>query len=429
MPAKDPQVVRYVEQILIPDLQTRANVSVNFNVDAELTFTFGRVSTYMELIMRAMRTYYSYANILAYQSHTSNSNTGMYELRDMISAEDINLIGLLGERLNNIPIPPRLRELAFWMSNIYKSNSDCPNSPILMIVPFSFSMNGNAGPTVDGNGRGFSNGISASISQIINELNPGVNNPQGASFFNDRFINMLAKVCPGWLNTPMGSATGIPLHDPHWMDVWSNSPCYFVSPRSATDSKAFNVPYLEQGGSLGEEIPYVTHATTISGINQALFSVQFNGTSSSFPKEWSGMLRPQASVNTQVDGNQNQYFGETNRFFFASGPGSAQNGVLYQYGGDAIDNFGHNPSSFVNSQSAWYNTPGSLPSGVTNEFNTKYMPADSQPANGMNLSSNAQPAYMSTRWLMSFDEAFSGPGKSRPGKKARGRKGKLTTEE
>nr|QIS87974.1 MAG: hypothetical protein [Tolstikov virus] len=57
------------------------------------------------------------------------------------------------------------------------------------------------------------------------------------------------------------------------------------------------------------------------------------------------------------------------------------------------------------------------------------MPVDCQPANGMNLSSNANPAYQSTRWLMSFDEAFTGPTKSKPMRKARDRRGKLTTEE
>lgn len=417
MPAEDPQVINYVERILVPDLQTRANVSVNFNVNAEQTFTFSRVCTYMTTIMHAMRTYYSYANIIAYQSHTSNSNTGMYELRNMIDAEDINLIGLLGERLNNLPIPPRLRELAFWLSNIYKSNGDCPNSPVLMIVPFSFGYTTTS--DVDGDGLGYSTSIESSVQQIIQDLNPGVNNPLGADYFNDRFINMLAKVCPGWLNTPMGSATGIPFHDPHWMDVWSNSPALFVTPQN--DTKLYEVPFLDDASDRGEEIKYVTHSTTISGINQALFSVKMSST-------WSGMLKPKENIAFKKDGNGNVYFGQTNRFFFGSGP-NIPNGALYMYGGDALDNFANNPKSFVNSQSGWFNTPGTLPVSTMLQYNEMYMPVDCQPANGMNLSSNANPAYQSTRWLMSFDEAFTGPKKPKTFRKARGKKDKLTTDE
>uniref|UniRef100_A0A2V0RAR8 Capsid protein n=1 Tax=viral metagenome TaxID=1070528 RepID=A0A2V0RAR8_9ZZZZ len=429
MPANEPQVTDYVERILIPDLQTRANISVNFNVNAEQVFTFGKVSSYMREVMLAMQTYYSYANIIAYCGKNGNSNTGMYALRDMISAEDINRLTLLGERLNNIPIPPRLRELSYWMSNIYKSQSECPNSPIMLIVPFSFA--GAQPPGYDDNGNGYYSGIIPTIDTIIDRLNPGIDNPLGVDFFNNRFINMLAKVCPGWLGTPMGSADGVPLHDPHWMDVWSNSPCKLVSADTAALVKSYYVPFLENGTDRGAELKYITHSETISGINQALFSTwQYNTAAGT---GWSGMLVPKTSISKKAIGGAVIYYGVTNRFLFGST--TTPNGtyeLLYAYSGSNSQNEG--VFNYANSQSGWYNTPSEdVITGTTSiGDNATFMPVDCQPANGMNLSSNANPSYQSTRWLMSFDEALSGPGSVKgrpPRKRSRGKKDKLTTEE
>lgn len=402
IPQDDPDIENYLNNILIPDLQTRANVNVNFNVNAEQVFTPVKVTSYMSQVMVAMQTYYSLANVIAYCANTTNNNRGMYELRNMISAEDIQTLQLLGERLNNIPIPPRLRELAFWLSGIYKSQSNCPNSPVCMITPLTFE-NNNLYPW-DNNGNGYYVSIKSSIQFLINALNPDAT---VTGSWDGRFLNMLAKVCPGWLGAEMGSASGIPLHDPHWMDVWSNSPSSVVAADSLGTQRA--VPQLANAADRGEEIRYVTHCTEISGVNQALFSTHLGS------NNWSGLLMPAESTvpNQSNDGNQHQ--GNTNRLVFSSGSGVTE-GAFYPYYGQAstASNFNDNGYgyNFPVSQSGWYNTPGEQ---LENNF---YMPVDCQPVNGMNLSSNANPSYMSTRWLMSFDEALTGmTSKSRTSKK------------
>uniref|UniRef100_A0A2V0RJ33 Uncharacterized protein n=1 Tax=viral metagenome TaxID=1070528 RepID=A0A2V0RJ33_9ZZZZ len=392
IPQDDPDIENYINNILIPDLQTRANVNVNFNVNAEQVFTPAKVTSYMSQVMVAMQTYYSLANILAYPALEGNSNTGMYRLRSMISADDINALNLLGERLNNIPIPPRLRELAFWLSGIYKSTNQCPNSPVLMITPLTFE-NFNQYPW-DNNGNGYFSQIKSSIQFLINALNPDAT---VSGSWDGRFVNMLAKVCPGWLGAEMGSSSGIPLHDPHWMDVWSNSSSSVTTADSTGAQKA--VPVLSIAQDRGETIRYVTHCTEISGINQALFSTSLGN------NNWSGLLMPAESTVPNQGSDGTPYYGSTNRLVFSSGSGVGE-GAFYPYYGSAStqsnfqdDGYGFN---YPVSQSGWYNNPGA---GLANNF---YMPVDCQPVRGMNLSSNLDPSYMSTRWLMSFDEALTG---------------------
>lgn len=396
LPQQDPEVRNYIQNILIPDLQTRANISVNFNVNATSVFTFNKVMTYMDTVIKAMCVYYSYSNILAYCSETTNNNTGMYTLRSMITPDDIQSLYLLSERLNNIPIPPRLRELCYWLSNIYKATKDTPNTPILFNTPLRLIGNLD---NVDGDGFGYQTQIQSVIPDLISDLNPTATSSAG---FDGNMINMLAKVCPGWLGTPMGSAPGVPLFDNNYLDFWSNSPCAIETADLANVS--VQVPNLADDNR-ATPIEYVAFSNELSGVSQALFSVRSFGASNS----WSGLVLPDTSITRNVISATN-YGGTSNRFVFATTT-SEPDGRFYPYYGCRENQLFYGPNAlpyggdYPKSQSMWFNNPGyGSDSSATNR---QYVPATAQSMFGMNLSSNAMPALQSTRWLMSFDEAFS----------------------
>lgn len=413
IPQGDPDVRNYIENILIPDLQTRANVSVNFNVNAGNVFTFDKITTYIDTVMKAMTVFYSYSNILSYCAATSNNNTGMYKLREMISVQDIQSLYLLSERLNNIPIPPRLRELCYWISNIYKATPDNPNSPILFNTPLQLA---GYDSDIDGNGFGYQSYITPVIPQLITALNPP--NSVGSSF-DGNMINMLAKVCPGWLGTEMGSAPGVPLFDQNYLDYWSNSPCQ-VSSADADHSDA-KVPYVSNG-SRSQTIEYVGFSNTLSGMSQALFSTYiFGGVNL-----WSGLIIPNISPTRNNDGSLED--GYSNRFIFAKS-GGLHDGEFYPYYGNrGVQHFNaSNPYSqkggdYPKSQGLWFNNPGPVDDAVN--YNWTYIPATAEMLLGMNLSSNTVPSLQATRWLMSFDEAFSSSSNKPTRSRGRGKRGK-----
>jgi len=403
MPPNDSGVTNYVNNILIPDLQTRANMAVGFNVNAEQNFTVNKICGYITTVTDAMMLYFFYCNILSYTALTSNTNTGVYALREMISVEDVQLIEILGERLNNLPIPPRLREWAFWMMGVYKSNNNVPNSPVLMFAPCEFTRSSNL--TYDG--YDYMVAITPRIQTLIAELNPV---GSSSTTFDGKMLNMLAKVCPGWVGQAMGSGNGIPMHDPHWMDVWSNSPSAVNTATGVSTTRL--IPQPEYGASDVNSAPikYVSHCDSLSGVNQAIFSSYSNATG-----VWSGLIKPDTSAYLYSDGGgQPASSGYTNRFIFAHNP-SHPDGRLWPYAGmfggqifvDSADD------NYPLSQSGWYGHTSISAQG------TFYPPVDTQAVLGMSLSSNRIPTYQTVRWLMSFDEALSGSSTSRTNRRSR----------
>lgn len=401
MPPEDSGVTNYVNNILIPDLQTRANMAVGFNVNAEQNFTVAKITSYITTVTNAMMLYFFYCNIISYTALTSNTNTGMYALRDIISVEDVQLIEILGERLNNIPIPPRLREWAFWMTGIYKSNNNVPNSPICMFAPCEFTNNTN----LTSDGYDYMIGITPSIQQYINALNPVASSTIGS--FDGKMLNMLAKVCPGWVGQPMGSGNGVPMHDPHWMDVWSNSPMAVNAATGVSTTRLIPQPIDDGGDVNASPIRYVSHCDSISGVNQAIFSSYSNATG-----VWSGLIQPNSSGYLYNDGVSTGS-GYTNRFVFAKHTGY-QNGKLWPYAGMFGGTiFVPGDENYPLSQSGWYGHTSIAGEG------TFYPPVDTQAVLGMSLSSNRIPTYQTVRWLMSFDEALSGSSTSGSNRRSR----------
>jgi hypothetical protein len=388
VPAGDSTVTDYVERVLIPNLELRANNSASFNVNAYVNFTYDKITGYIETVANALLTYFSITNIISY-CNNGGTNTAMWALNEMISAEDLLLIQTLGERLTNLPIPPRLKEQMYWLTNIYKATNNVPNSPILMMTGMNFDS-----ALLDGEENFYFTGMQPKVQFYINALNPpAISN----SDFDMRMLDMMAKVMPGWLKQGIGPGFGIPLHDGHWYDVWMNSPhnSYFGN----------DVHYVPKAANATEDIDYVTVNDDFSGVNQHLFSAFYDS-------KWSGAIKPRLSMISR-SGSIVEF---TNRYVFRKGKyDNNPKGALYPY--FAVNPTGTFTSSDMQlSQSGWYNHIDRA-SVAAPMHNLTFPGATTQAVRGLNILSNQKPSYESTQWIMSFDEAFSGASKLRDDRK------------
>uniref|UniRef100_A0A8J9RR34 Capsid protein n=1 Tax=viral metagenome TaxID=1070528 RepID=A0A8J9RR34_9ZZZZ len=395
VPPNDQTVRDYVEKILIPNLELRANAATSFNTNAYINFTFEKVTSYIETVANALLVYFSLTNILSYCKN-GGTNTGMFALKEMISAEDVLLLQTLGERLTNLPIPPRLKEQLYWLTDVSKSTNNVPNTPILLFTGMTFETTPEDAYDV----RYFTE-MTSRVQTYIDALNPPATS---TTSFDMRMLDMMANVMPGWLKQGIGPGFGLPTHDGHWYDVWCNSPQLSKYGASGT---LYTVPNVTDPM---EDIPYVSVTNDMSGINQALFSVYYD-------YNWTGSIVPRISF---IKDGSNNVVGFTNRLIFAQGKGTNNNveGALYPYF-DMVGSGNFEDTSYVLSQSGWFNQVDFSSNAPANH--TAYFPsAVSQAVRGLNVISNQVPSYQSIQWIMSFDEAFSGvtkdpnPGPGKP---------------
>jgi hypothetical protein len=379
VPVGDSTVTDYVKKVLIPNLELRANTSSSFNTNAYINFTYSKVISYIETVANALLTYFSLTNIISYCAN-GGKNTAMWALKEMISAEDILLIDTLGERLTNMPIPPRLKEQLYWMTNVYKATNNVPNSPILLMTGMAFDS-----PAIDAEGDYYFTGMSPKVQFYIDALRPTA---VSTTDFDMRMLDMMSNIMPGWLNQGIGPGFGIPVHDGHWYDVWMNSP--------HTSYTGGNVHTVPNTTNINEDIDYISVNDDFSGISQYLFSAYYDSS-------WSGAIEPALST-ISSDGVIHSY---TNRFVFKRGMNNTSpDGALYPY-------YSANPTgSFVSadfqlSQSGWFNHINQS-SNASPSHNITFPGPTTQAVRGVNILANQKPSLESTQWIMSFDEAFSG---------------------
>lgn len=359
LPSSQTSVDSFFENVLLPNLRVRIAASVAFNADTSIVVALN-MRGYFNSVMKGLGIYYFYANILSYCSLTSSTNRGMFDLREQITADDMMALSRLEERLQSLPFPKELNEQAYWLFNNYKSTNDLPNSAMLKFSPIAFSST--TGLDIDDNAYMF--GLESQINTVLAELNPGATSGQA------KLINLLARVCPDWIGNQVGVAFAGPKHDPHWMDVWSNSPSKSFEGTGAV----FNYPACMDDNS---EVDYVTHNNEFSGMNQWLFS----GWSGS---KWSGALKPLATIVTRQG-----YEFTDNRFAYYTSTDGVNN--FYPMSSGALKF-----SLFKYPESALYNCGADRPGQLSTPHSTMAML-------GINALANAQATMPCLQFLYNLD--------------------------
>jgi hypothetical protein len=266
-------VTTWFRTVFTPNLQTRAQASVAFNINAQTHFTAEKLHTYVNTVLKALSIYYFYAHTYAYTAISTNKNTAMYELREIFSTSDLQNLRLLEERLNGMPIPPKLNELCYWMFDIYRSSS-VAGSDLIRLAPFGIK-GADAGATVATQIIDGSTLIKTQLN-ALSDLNPdGTSNGRKVLTTGD----FLARVCPDWVNVKVGSSAGIPLHDPAFTTLFWNQQ---VSFGVATEVPIIKPVYVDNN----TDTAYNSYCEEVDGVIQSMFSWYSAASTSKFNVGW-----------------------------------------------------------------------------------------------------------------------------------------------
>lgn len=235
------------------DIQTRAQANVGFDIGVGTNFTGQQIRTAMNACISGLQHYYWFTSVMSYESDTRNKNEGMLNIRNSISAAQMNLITQLGRRLEDTPIPPRLvRYVKYMMANYY--SGDNQGSTIIKICP---------NPTLITGGDAVAQTI---LTNVINNL---------SSAANSTVFSLMRRAIPQWRCGKLYDVTPIPNFDTNFKTIYSNLPwCVWDGTTTRTG------PIVT---TAAQTVSYNTYNNKLDGIAFASTSVYNSTTSLSTP--------------------------------------------------------------------------------------------------------------------------------------------------
>jgi len=253
-PLQAPFLDEYYSSSITLTFQILAQEIASFNINSTTTFSYSRINQYMSAITNALSDFYFFSSILAFvDNRAANNNAGMEALRNMITADDINEFWLLRDVLRNLPIPPNLNHMIFYLNQTYAS-SELPNCPLIKLNPMSFTTS--IDPTYKFDDIDFASNFRNGRSLLTNDL---VRDTGG-------FIN---KVCPGWRLDELLAPIDRPIYDTQFLTLWKNAPFF----GNANGGVGYKYPVIT---SYTEEIPFYTCENDLDGAIVALLSPYYN---------------------------------------------------------------------------------------------------------------------------------------------------------
>lgn len=202
--ASSDYLIAYITNVMIPYLVNRIQMAVSFNVNVSVV-TYANLVDYLDKIARALQVYYFYARILSYTSVPLNPDRGMFALRQMISATDIDLLTQIKQQLQSFPIPPNLNKLCFWLMQSYTDGTN--TTSVLGFMPFSFANVTNTNVVT-----GFSSTV---LSGVYSDL---------AGLNSTGLVPILSRTLPNWVLEDVYDPVPTPVYDDNWLTLWSNCP-------------------------------------------------------------------------------------------------------------------------------------------------------------------------------------------------------------
>jgi len=187
-------VCDYLLKTIAFDIQTRAQVNVNFNLDLTV-FSATQIVSSMNDVIRALQVYFYYTSILSYEANTRNKNSAMIDLRSKITSQMISDLTSLGRRLEDTPCPPRIVQWIRYMSMNYLSGNS-QGAPLIKIAP-SFDFNTNT----------------TLIASTLTTL---------TSTANTNLFVLMRRSIPQWRIGTLFDVPTIPVFDPNFLTIFAN---------------------------------------------------------------------------------------------------------------------------------------------------------------------------------------------------------------
>lgn len=242
-PPDGPFLDDYYSSSITLTFQIFAQEVANFNLNTTTVFSYTRIHGYMSALTNSLSVFYFFASVLGYADNRKmNDNEGMSNLRSMMTAEDFNEFWLLRDVLENLPIPPNLNHLVFYLNQTF-SQSELPNSPLLKLLPLSFVS------SIDPINKFTDIDFAAKLKNCRTLLTTDSIRETGG------FLN---KVCPGWKLDELMSPINIPIYDTEFLTLWRNLP----HSGNYSGGAAHKYPLI---GTYTEEIPFFTSDNDIDG--------------------------------------------------------------------------------------------------------------------------------------------------------------------
>lgn len=253
--APDP-LYQYFLNTIAFDIQTRAQSNVTFNLDITNVLTTANILTAFNSAIKALQIYFFYSSILSYESDSRNKNPAMIALRNMMTPQLISDLTVLGRRLEDTPVPPRLVEYIRYLNMNFLSG-DTQGSPI---VKFGFDWD--CLIKVD---------AITYAATALTALTSGNNNAVFA---------LIRRAIPKWRIGTLYDIPITPVYDKNFLTIFANSPQQYG------DSNTTPVYRLTPTVSLAtDSIAYNTYNNRLDGAAYASMGVYMAST-------WYGLLKP-----------------------------------------------------------------------------------------------------------------------------------------
>lgn len=275
------------------------------------------MTEYVNSLAIAISTYLFYANTYQF-TVLEGKNSARNALRNMFDTDDLQYLQLLGQRLDGLPIPPRLyNELAHFYA-IYHTSEYSSTSSTYSFTPLTLTGEIESIDTIPTSTT--TQGIRYCLSaQCL-----------GSATF-EVTCDMMARVMPEWLEVKVGSSQyNAHMYDADHLNVFANSPGVSSSPGTADSTVRYTPTWTSVTQSADQQdkhyIAFNAHSRELRGDQQAMWSAKDEG---SISEDWSGFLVPVVSNiqnNTQT----------TNRFKFATLADGSEEWIMDNY----------NPSTF-----------------------------------------------------------------------------------
>lgn len=238
VPTSSTALLTFFNKIITFIFQNNVQASISFSLGNAITAS--SLAAYINSVIDALSVYFFYDSVIGYCNVASNTNQAMFDIRQSMTATDINNFTNLRRVLQLSPIPPNLLSFLFWLNQNYLGSS-LPGSPIFKVVS-----------NLDFHYKGVSTSLGdpflpdgAIITTVIDELAA----QQGVS-------TILCRACPKWCENTLPSG-GAPVHDTQFTTMFAN------------------LPYWFSNGSISEFGPLA--ATSTSDINYQLFTNELDG--------------------------------------------------------------------------------------------------------------------------------------------------------
>jgi len=188
----------YFTNTICFDIQTRAQANVNFDLDIAVKLSSANLVGAFNAAISALQIYFYYASILSYESDPRNKNEGMINLRKGMSSQLISDLTILGKRLEDTPIPPRIVEWVRYMSMNYLSGNT-QGAPIIKIGFDPTVMDTFTSPTP----------VAVATSLLNSSTNINV-------------YTLLRRAIPQWRVGKLYDVPPVPVYDKNFLTIWAN---------------------------------------------------------------------------------------------------------------------------------------------------------------------------------------------------------------